>query len=89
MKKPKNKIRGYTVAALRRIWTWTPEYREARKRDEYKCIKCGSTDKTNLHHTSGKINWEKIMKLLYKELYVSADNLKTLCKKCHKEEHDV
>jgi 5-methylcytosine-specific restriction endonuclease McrA len=53
---------------------------EVRKRDGYKCVKCGSVRSLHVHHkvyVYGRMPWE------YNEKY-----LETLCKKCHGKEHE-
>jgi len=53
---------------------------EVRKRDGYKCVKCGSSRSLHVHHkvyVYGRMPWE------YNEKY-----LETLCKECHSKEHE-
>ena len=49
--------------------------KQARERDNYKCIKCGKTTGLEGHHIIPKL--EEI------------DNIMTLCHSCHKKEHNM
>ena len=58
---------------------WKAKRLEILKRDDYKCTKCGETKKLHVHHlsyTSGCNAWE-----------YPNEQLITLCKGCHSEEH--
>jgi group II intron reverse transcriptase/maturase len=46
----------------------------AKMRDDFKCIRCGSSESLRVHHKKGTKSH-------------SLDNLETLCLKCHKAEH--
>ena len=48
------------------------------ERDDHKCVKCGNNENLNVHH--------KTYKHLFDE-YGHLEDLETLCKECHKEEH--
>lgn len=53
---------------------------EVKKRDNYKCVKCGKSRSLHVHHTVyiyGRLPWEYDMKYL-----------QTLCNVCHKIEHE-
>lgn len=50
-------------------------------RDEYKCVKCGSTKALSVHHKDGKGRGYK------GKIDNSLDNLETLCNKCHQKLH--
>jgi len=52
------------------------------ERDDHKCVKCGSTDKIDVHHKDGN-NWQKIRQLANNNLA----NLITLCHSCHMKLH--
>jgi len=51
------------------------------KRDSYKCVKCGSTDKICAHHIK---SWDN-----YPELRFEIDNGMTLCCSCHSKLHNA
>ena len=62
---------------------WAKLRSEAIKRDEGKCLQCGTRSELNVHHhtypgTPAQGNWD----------LDCLDNLTTLCKSCHDEEHD-
>jgi len=46
----------------------------AKMRDDFKCVRCGSTEKVRAHHKKGTKSH-------------SLDDLETLCLTCHKAEH--
>lgn len=46
----------------------------AKMRDDFKCVRCGSSESLRVHHKKGTKSH-------------SLDNLETLCLKCHKAEH--
>lgn len=60
------------------VWRWAR--REARRRDKYKCVKCGSSDRIEVNH---------IVPLVGKGYKAGCshhlDNLETNCKSCHQE----
>ena len=57
-----------------------PELRQiVFKRDNYKCVKCGSTKFLHCHHVEG-IRWEPLES-------ADIDKCTTLCKSCHIEVH--
>lgn len=59
-----------------------PELRQmVLKRDEYKCVKCGSTESLHCHH---------IIPVVIEPLEsADIDNCITLCYNCHKEVHKL
>ena len=77
--------------ALRKLWLYSPERREALKRAKiftktWKCEKCNTlTDKPDVDHIvpvgSYKDGWDGVIE----RMFVGADGLQVLCKKCHKE----
>lgn len=63
-------------------WRNTPEWRQARaaasERDNHTCQECGSTEDVAVHHiVDASKGGDKF----------ALDNLRTLCEKCHYEEH--
>lgn len=58
----------------------SPEWQEKRlqvlQRDKYRCVDCGARKRLEVHHTS--------YKRVFKE---DLDDLITLCRACHEEEH--
>lgn len=59
---------------------WKAKRQIILKRDEYKCVKCDCKENLHVHHTyyiKDKMPWE-----------VPNDCLITLCKSCHKKEHE-
>jgi hypothetical protein len=71
------RVLGYVVGRN------SPEVRAWRKavleRDEYKCVKCGSTNKLHAHHI---LHWA-----VCPEARITIDNGLTLCHGCHSDEH--
>lgn len=59
---------------------WQQIREHVRKRDDYKCVKCGSRGLLECHHTS--------YKFLYREWANDYKDLISLCRKCHQKEHD-
>lgn len=61
------------------------EYKQWRnqvyKKDNYKCVICGSKEKLNAHH---KKSWKE-----YPELRYDVDNGETFCEKCHIKYHQL
>jgi HNH endonuclease len=57
-------------------WTWTEAIK---KRDGYRCVECGSTERINAHHIMSKaLGGENEL-----------ENGKTLCWHCHMEAHKL
>lgn len=59
---------------------WVDKRERIKKRDGYTCTKCGCKDKLQVHHTyylRDKMPWQ-----------VPDDCLITLCRSCHKKEHE-
>ena len=54
---------------------------EVLARDNYRCVRCGNTDKLNVHHIQP---WKD-----NPELRTSIENGITLCEKCHKDVHSL
>ena len=57
------------------------EYKEFRKkvleRDNYKCVKCGKTERLQVHHIKPRKD--------YPDLIMNFNNVQTLCLLCHSE----
>jgi hypothetical protein len=69
--------KGYKQATSREV---QPELRQmVFKRDDYKCVKCGSNENLHCHHVEG-IRWEPLES-------ADMDKCITVCKTCHKEIH--
>jgi len=54
------------------------------ERDSYKCRLCGSVDRLHVHHVDGKGTG-----YLANERDDRLDNLITLCKACHRRQHNI
>ena len=81
---PKSKI----IAALRRyIWLYSRERSERLKIDKRKCWNCGTSKNLHVHHID-PCDFDKIIKIIRKQLLVSPKKLATYCKDCHKQVHD-
>ena len=89
-------LNGYIFGALRRIWRWFPERKEALKRaagtgkDWYRCADCGNfayikdvqiDHKDPVMPVKGFDSWDKYIG----RLFCSAGSLQVLCKPCHKQ----
>jgi 5-methylcytosine-specific restriction endonuclease McrA len=76
------------------IWLRSPERGYAIKRDKYTCQRCGRKQSkakgkelsVQVHHKSG-IDWQDVAEFVLERVLVHPDNLETVCKDCHKEEH--
>ena len=87
---PKSQIKSMI---RRYLWLRSRERAAAIKRENNTCQECGRKGsvakgrevKIEVHHKK-EINWDKIFKLMYKELLVVLKKLEVLCKECHKEE---
>ena len=75
------------VSALRGLWLRSRERSSRLKQDNYTCQKCGRKKskeiKVEVHHLD-QIHWDKIIKVVRKELLVPPKKLQTVCKDCHK-----
>ena len=81
---------GKLASWLRRLWWYSPERKAVLARDGHKCCACGSRSKLNVHHIHG-VNWARIRKVLFDELFCGPDKLITLCGPCHaaQEPHEL
>ena len=89
--------RSFIRSALRRyIWMRCAERAAALKRDKYTCQGCGRKQskakgkefKVDVHHIDGIDHWQEIIDLIIDNLLQTPENLVTMCKGCHKKEHD-
>jgi len=79
-----------------RRWVWSKccEKSYTNRREGYCCEHCGVKNsrakgkevRVIVHHQK-LINWDKIFKVLRRELLVSPNQLTCLCDECHKAEH--
>jgi len=82
-------------AALHRLWLRSRERALRLKLDGYRCQRCGAKQSkakgkevsVQVHHIDG-IRWDKIIEYIRRELLVKPDQLFTLCKQCHLDEHE-
>ena len=81
-------------SALHRLWLRSRERALRLKLDGYCCQRCGVKQSkakgkevsVQVHHIDG-IKWAEIIEYIRRELLVKPDQLCTLCKSCHDEEH--
>jgi 5-methylcytosine-specific restriction endonuclease McrA len=79
LKKWKNDLKKKNYKLFLKSKYWKEVRLVVYKRDNYKCVYCGSKEKIQAHH------------LTYKNHYKEHKNLQdliTLCEKCHKSEHE-
>lgn len=76
---PKSRIRS----AMRMLSLKSRERSAALKRDGYKCVRCGSKEKIQVHHKDGIKIWDKLYKVIYATILCHPSKLETLCKECH------
>ncbi len=98
MPKKKSDIttKAWLTSGLRRMWMKSKERYAAIKRDNATCVKCGRKRsvakgrevKINVHHKSGKIDWDAIVEVLKRELFVPVEELEVECVECHKKEKE-
>lgn len=97
----KKRLNGYFIAFCRKIFRWSPAYRDALKmafirKDEggewYKCRLCGEVlrrkDK-QMDHIQPVVKvgtrWSGDWNEYRDRLFVESESLQVLCKKCHQE----
>lgn len=96
MKKNKKfPLNAYIFGALRKIYRWHPERKKALEQRKlfngnYNCDECGGRFVRKGVHVdhidpvvdpkTGFVSWDEYIK----RLFVTADKLQILCKKCHK-----
>jgi len=89
---PRSKVR----AALRKLSLRSRERSAALKRDHYICQVCGVKQskrkghevQVECHHRDKEILWDVLIDTVYEMLLVHPDSWITLCKDCHKKEHN-
>ena len=77
--------------ALRTLWLRSREHQAALKREHYTCQVCGRKQSkakgrefsVDVHHASGRINWEPIFEAIYRHLLIHPDGLEVLCPEDH------
>lgn len=78
------------IAVLRRMFWYSKERAAALKRDQYICKICSAKKidgvKLNVHHVRN-VDFDKIVKLIRKELLCDHVNLITMCNSCHYKLH--
>ena len=90
-KKPpalKSRIRS----ALRRVWLYSPEYRDAKRYYNNTCAECGRKGtaakgrevKTQLHHIGGMPELPGLIDEIIRVMYPPVEGYEVLCKECHK-----
>jgi len=95
MKKKPTTPRSRVKAALHKLWLRSRERAAALKRDGYCCCRCGVKQSkakgkevsVQVHHLHG-VRWEELIDDVYTELIQHPDNYQTMCKECHRKEHD-
>ena len=87
MKSKKYNRTGLIISALRKIWLFSPERRDAKKRDKRKggwfCHSCGQTyavvSVDHIIPMGHFLSWDSYRT----RLFCPADALQCLCKECH------
>jgi len=93
--KKKKNIRTIIRSGLRAIWLRSPVRAAALKRDVYTCQNClrkqtrkkGQEFSVVVHHKR-LVDWDPIIDLVIEKLLQTPEDLVTLCKECHKKEHE-
>ena len=91
METPNSRI----TQALRQLWLRSKERGECLKQYNYTCNRCKrkkttkqdfdpntQTQKIEVHHKEGVLNWDEMHTAIRKYLLVSPDKLECLCKEC-------
>lgn len=81
-------LRSKLIPAIRRIWFFSPLRREAIKRAEGKCEKCGKTwDKLVVDHiapvipVTGWVSWDSYLERMFPDV----SGIQAICTTCHDE----
>lgn len=93
------RLNGYFIAFARRVFHWSPAYREALSRVEqvegkekrYRCESCGALverSQKQVDHIEPVVRigekWNGDWNGYRDRLFVTSDKLQVLCKECHK-----
>jgi len=78
---------GLIIAALRKIWLYSPERREAKKKakraDKFLCAICKTTHKTvsvdHIDPVGHFVSWDAFVS----KLFCPTEGLQILCNECH------
>lgn len=87
---------SFIVSALRRMWEFSRERRQALKDARYTCSDCrrkqskaiGRVVKIQCHHKR-QPDWKRIVSVIREELLQTAGDYKVVCKECHKTIHQI
>ncbi len=94
------KLTGYFIAFCRKSFRWSPAYREALARafvrrdkdgEHYKCEQCGTVIPRKLKQVDhiqpvvDRRGWNGSWDVYRERMFVSADQLRVLCKRDHHE----
>ena len=88
-KEPKTRTERTKIgAALRRIFMYSRERYQAKKRANGKCEQCGAEEPLNCHHIDpiGE-SWDDIIDLIMNRILCPPEKLICLCKACHNKAH--
>lgn len=65
---------------------WQEQREKALERDDHQCTECGSEELLVVHHINGRDEFDTTEPGWWQEANV-LDNLKTMCRSCHRSEH--
>jgi hypothetical protein len=65
---------------------WSEQREKALERDSRECTECGTSEQLMVHHITGRSDLDTTEPGWWKEAN-QLDNLKTMCRSCHKELH--
>lgn len=91
-KTPRSRVRE----ALRRVFLRSRERASAIKRDKHTCQCCGRKASkakgkefsVEVHHRDEIYNWDVVIDAVYEQILSMPETLETLCKECHKKQHE-
>ena len=95
-KKLPNTPRSRIKSDLHNLFLRSRERAAALRRDHYTCRRCGKKQSrakgkeayVEVHHING-ILWSEIIQFIYDQLLVNPALLHTLCRECHRSEHNT